>query len=137
MVIPLTGLALKCLVHVVTYAFKVSPSKALKVQIRRLRARAVSNPGEPRTVTEDWGRLGISPVSLGTCTVNFHLYIQVYRAYATSQGVLGRRINRTGKKSNKINYNKLHMQVIKGFFCWQVDESITGGGGVKKQTFRL
>lgn len=107
--------------------------KALKVQISPLRARAVSNPGEPRTVTEDWG-LGISPVSLGTCTVNFHLYIQMYRAYATSQGVLGRRINRTGKKkTNKINYNKLHMQIIKGLFCWQVDEPITGGGGVKSR----
>lgn len=52
----------------------------------------------------------------------------MYRAYATSQGVLGQRINRTGKKKkqNKINYNKLHMQVITGFFCWQVDEPITG-----------
>ena len=30
LVIPLTGLALKCLVHVVTYAFKVSPSKCLE-----------------------------------------------------------------------------------------------------------
>ena len=60
----------------------------------------------------------------------------MYRAYATSQGVLGQRINRTGKKKkqNKINYNKLHMQVITGFFCWQVDEPITGGGReVKKQ----
>lgn len=74
--------------------------KALKVQISPLRARAVSNPGEPRTVTEDWG-LGISPVSLGACTVNFHLYIQIYRAYATTQGVLGRRINRTGKKKKQ------------------------------------
>lgn len=83
--------------------------KALTVQISPLRARAVSNPGEPRTVTKDRG-LGISPVSLGTCTVNFHLYIQTYRAYATSQGVLGWRINRTGKKKqNKINYNKLHV----------------------------
>lgn len=60
----------------------------------------------------------------------------MYRAYATSQGVLGRRINRTGKK--KINYHKVHMQVITGFFCWQVDEPITGGGReVKKQKFRL
>ena len=75
--------------------------KALKVQISPLRARAVSNPGEPRTVTKDWG-LGISPVCLGTCTVNFHLYIQMCRAYATSRGVLGRGINRTGKK-NKTN----------------------------------
>ena len=64
----------------------------------------------------------------------------MYRAYATSQGVLGQRINRTGEKTkqNKINYNKLHMQVITGFFCWQVDEPITGGGReVKKQKFRL
>ena len=60
----------------------------------------------------------------------------MYGAYATSQGVLGQRINRTGKKKI-INY-KLHMQVITGFFCWQVDEPITGGGReVKKQTFRL
>lgn len=110
--------------------------KALKVQISPLRARAVSNPGEPRTVTKDWG-LGISPVCLGTCTVNFHLYIQMCRAYATSRGVLGRRINRTGKKTKQIYYKKLHMQVITGFFCWQVDEPITGEGGVKKQTFRL
>ena len=29
------------------------------------------------------------------------------------------------------------MQIIKGLFCWQVDEPITGGEGVKKQTFRL
>ena len=29
------------------------------------------------------------------------------------------------------------MQVITGFFCWQVDEPITGEGGVKKQMFRL
>ena len=61
----------------------------------------------------------------------------MYRAYATSQGVLGQRINRTGKKKqNKINYNKLHMQVITGFFCWQVDEP-GGGREVKKQKFRL
>ena len=37
----------------------------------------------------------------------------MYRAYATSYGVLGRGINRTEKKkqkkTNKINYNKLHM----------------------------
>lgn len=59
------------------------------------------------------------------------------RAYATSRGVLGRRINRTGKKTKQIYYKKLHMQVITGFFCWQVDEPITGEGGVKKQTFRL
>ena len=38
-----------------------------------------------------------------------------------------------GKKTNKINYNKLHMQVIKGFFCWQVDEPITGGGELKSR----
>jgi len=88
LVIPLTGLALICPVHVVTYALKVSPSKGLEgTNNSLLRARAVSNPGEPRTMTNDWG-LGISPVSLGTCTVNFHLYIQMYRAYATSQGVL-------------------------------------------------
>lgn len=63
----------------------------------------------------------------------------MYRAYATSQGVLGRRIIRTGKKkTKKINYNKLHMQVITEFFCWQVDEPITGGGReLKKQKFRL
>ena len=47
-----------------------------------------------------------------------------------------------GKKKKTINYNKLHVQVITGFFCWQVDEPITGGGGgrlkrVKKQKFRL
>lgn len=42
----------------------------------------------------------------------------MYRAYATSQGVLGQCINRTGKKKkqNKINYNKPHMQVLTGFF---------------------
>ena len=60
----------------------------------------------------------------------------MYRAYATSQGVLGQRINRTGKKKKKINYNKLHMQVITGFFCWQVDEP-GRGREVKKQKFRL